>query len=72
MTTFWAAPASAVGARLPALTVIVTPAGLLVSLPSLTTSWKVRLAALAGAVKVGFWAPALLRLTVGPPVCVRR
>ena len=50
------------------LTVIVTVAGLLLAVPLLTTSWKVRVAALDGAVKVG-WATVLLdNVTAVPPV----
>ena len=60
-----------VGAVEPDCTVIVTLAGLLVSWPLLTVSWKVRVAELAGAVKVGLTAVELERVTVGPAVCVQ-
>ena len=49
---------------------MVTLAGLLLLLPLLTTSWKVRVPGLAGAVKVGLTAVLLDRVTAVPPVCV--
>ena len=53
------------------VTVIVTLAGLLATWPSLTTSWKLRLVALAGAVKLGRALLAAASVTVGPAVCVQ-
>ncbi len=52
-------------------TVTTTLAGSLETVPSLTTSWKVRLVAAEGAVKVGCAALVLERLTAGPSVCVQ-
>ena len=50
---------------------MVTYAGLLASVPSLTTSRKLSLVAPAGAVKVGRAAVASESVTVGPAVCVQ-
>ena len=63
-------PTSTVGLALPALlvTVTVTVPGLLVVCPLLTVSWKVSVAGLAGAVKVGKAAVALERVTGVPAV----
>ena len=49
---------------------MLTMDGLLPVGPSVTTSWKVRVAALAGAVNVGLTAVALDRVTCVPPVWV--
>ena len=54
----------------PACTVMVTVEGVLVTCPSLTTNWKVRVAGLAGAVKVGLAAVVLERVTGVPAVWV--
>ena len=43
--------------------------GLLLALPLLTTSWKVRAPAADGAVNVGLTAVLLDRVTAVPPVC---
>ena len=53
-----------------ACTVMVTVEGVLLTCPSLTTSWKVRVAGLAGAVKVGLLAVVLERVTGVPAVWV--
>ena len=54
------------------ITAIVTVSAVLVTVPSLTVSEKVRVAALAGAVKVGFADVVLERTTPVPPVCDHR
>ena len=58
--TVWFGPASATGAWLTYWTVMLTLAGRLCAMPSLTTSWKVRMApagATVGAVKLGCTRP---------------
>ena len=71
-TTVWSAPALAVGAVL-SPTVTVTVSVLAKPPGSVTVTLKVRAvsAATAGAVKVGFAAVALDRVTAGPAVRVQ-
>ena len=72
--TRWSAPASARGAVL-FRTVIVTASAAEVLPPAVTVRLKVSASvwpeATVGAVKVGCWAVALLRVTVVPPVWVQ-
>ena len=69
--TVWAAPAAATGGWLgPPVTVTVTVDGVLLTFPSLTIRRKVRVAGLAGAVKVGLAAVVLERVTGVPAVWV--
>src|SRR5204863_4133568 len=67
--TVWFDPALATGGWA-AATVIVTVAGLLLAVPSLTTSWNVSVAALDGAVNVGCTTVLLDNVTAVPPVWV--
>ena len=53
-----------------AFTVILTVDGPLLVEPSLTTSWKVTVVALDGAVNVGLTAVDEDSVTAGPAVCV--
>ena len=61
---------SARSTRVPAMVMVTVSGVLVLPLLSVTTSWKVRVALLAGAVKVGLTAVALERVTAVPAVWV--
>ena len=69
VVTDWLEPAFATGAA-GRLTVMFTVEGLLLCDPSVTTSWKVSVVAVDGAVKVGLTAVESDSVTAGPAVCV--